>query len=282
MEAPPYEPPRLLQVVGIDSTRAVPNDTISRVSYIYDAQGRTTEVHSVQLRGARDTSSYTRQLIDYAGGDTLASRSLVMTRATGADTRFDTIYYGHRNGVRVYDSIRTAFASGMTATRVRRRTFTATHVIDSVTLVQDDGVSGPDSTYEVRRIWQQRVGIYFLRQLDSTVAQGPLLQTFRRQELNVTPSVIPNPVYRALRGITDVVADEQTSTFPDTWALQYLPEATLSSHKSWEAGMPGSVERTESTTYQVTTDNSSFPVRMTVRRTVGSAVSVRYYRFLYR
>jgi hypothetical protein len=271
--------PRLAYVYRIDTTRSAPNDTVGRALYNYDAQGRTSVITSIDINRPGDTASYKVQQIGYAGSDSLASVSTIITKDfSSGSMRFDTIYYRYQGGRRVSDSTRSRYSTGDGEMRVRQRSFSGSMVTESRIVVRE--IAGnTDTTRETRRVWQHRVGVYFLGQFDSTLRQSPqMATTFSRFAIDISPTVIPHPAYWAQKPVLDEWPDE--STFA-SWVPAYIPDQLTTSYQQWGGGQPATGSST-TIRYQVTVRPDGWPARLREQATSGATTRVNHYLLGYR
>ncbi|TCJ14584.1 hypothetical protein EPD60_11415 [Flaviaesturariibacter flavus] len=277
-----YAAPQLAYVYTVDSTSGR-SDTVNRQSITYDAQGRTLEIVDLGLNRAGDTAHFVRRHFEY-GTDTLAARSIVYWHyyGSGGYQRFDTITYRHENGVLVYDSSRLHRDNGDVETRVRRRTYHSSYIADTVLLVAESG-GVADTTHQESRSWLTRVGLYTLRQLDSVQEWHNTPDLFyHRYDLNITPSVVPNPFYGVYKMVGDELADHYLSVYSSVeFSGPTLPAQTSSDYHYWAAGQVPVSGGTETVQYRPYVRADGFPVRITEIRGGGGVSQTVHHLLVY-
>jgi hypothetical protein len=279
------EIPRLAAIYDIDTTQAAQPDTITRQYISYDVLGRVSAFDSYTFNPQGDTAFSQTFHIEYAGGDTMASRSIIQSQVYGSspDTRYDTVYYRYQNGRLLFDSVRLRAESGQVAMRVRRRSYSGNRVTEtSMSTFEQAGAA--DTIYATRRVWVNRVGSYLLSQLDSTEEQRSAIGTsYWRFEANMTPTVVPNPLYPVLKSVTDDVqdGDDLTSIFFSIWAPRYLMEQMSTTYSSWFPGGVTGFGATSTIRYQATTRNDGYPVKVREVRISATGTEVHSYHFVY-
>ncbi|RYY89478.1 MAG: hypothetical protein EOO15_06075 [Chitinophagaceae bacterium] len=206
--------PRLIAAYGIDTTLRAPADTTYKLLFTYDAAGRTASISNYSFNRPGDTATLVIEKFEY-GADTLALRSTRVFRIFSpvATIRFDTIYLRHQNGALVGDSVRWQdVTSATTGVSVRRRSYRSGYIADTTYHVRISG-GNADTTFETRRIWTNRVGPYFLHQLDSAEFRTASGMHFERFERTLDPTVIPNPIYAPMRVLGNPVFDAGATSF---------------------------------------------------------------------
>jgi hypothetical protein len=278
-------PPRLSRMYVIDSTLRAPNDTVASYHISYDGLGRVSNLAIFAFGSQRDTQMITDLRLEYAGADTTASRSFSKTQTFlfSPETRYDTVYYGFRNGALLSDSTRSLFEStGDILLRVRRRSFSGVQMTETSTTIS--GQPGfTDTVYAARRSWLNRVGPYLLGQLDSTVKQGTNIAglLYTRYEVTMNPTVVPNTVYSVFKGFQDNYQEDPSSDFTSFWTPQFIMERMSTNFSSWMPGSAPAAGPYSDVRYQATTRADGYPVHLREQNTNAMGTRITHTYFVY-
>jgi hypothetical protein len=185
---------QLAAVYFVDTTLAVPRDTVIRYKISYDAQNRPSFTTELDTEVNGDSSYYETETFTYNGNDTNVSKKINYSRlfSSGVFRSIDrdTNYYIYANGKAVYDSL--TYSPGY---------YTDKFVYSGNTILRSGNqVSGSMQAVHQSTIYQTFVNGNNTYQLDTLVGHAtnvtnPALFNYARTELSTSYLPNPNPFY---------------------------------------------------------------------------------------
>lgn len=195
---PVNQSPVLVKMYELDTINSTPYDTISRISFSYDASGRITSTTLFNTTNIGDTFYYNTLNYIYQGDDTLATKTIYKsTYFLGTPDRTkDTTIYIYAGGKLVYDSSYSYFNGSYREFSVRRMTYTPDSVILLNTGYLSRAGSTPPPYYNVRSKLQLTTSNGLLtHQIDTSEFNSPGNHFFYDYFDDIIYLSAPNPLY---------------------------------------------------------------------------------------
>jgi hypothetical protein len=177
----------------IDTTLAVPRDTVYRISLTYNSSNNPLTRAEFETKPNGDSSFYSLVKYEYAGTDSFAYRTTEYSKqfsSTPIISR-DTTYYNFLNGKRVSDSLRSP--SGITTNKY---VYNTSYIKRTLTLANLNPSFLLNSAIN---IYQTKIGNNIINQIDTSVSNNsitPANTQYRKFTAAVSYLTNPNPFYK--------------------------------------------------------------------------------------